>query len=90
MVDPLTKIKPKIARRIYIHDGDLSRFQAEFEPELLPKELGGKCPPYDNALWVKELLYPEQEQQQQQMQTLQPHASNPRRSPSPARRATNR
>eukprot|EP00794_Sanderia_malayensis_P005980 gene5980-6676_t len=101
MVDPLTKMKPKIARRIFIHDGDLSRFQAEFEPGLLPKDLGGTSPPYDNKLWVKEILgteqdqattQPPQTQQQRQMKTLQPSssASNSRRSPSPARRQLNK
>jgi len=83
MVDPLTKIKQKIARRIFIHDGDLSRFNAEFDEDILPKELGGKCPPYDNSLWVKEILEPEQAQQQQsqKLQATQP-TQNQRKSPS--------
>ena len=87
MVDPLTKIKLKIARRIFIHDGDLSRFNAEFDSEILPKELGGKCPPYDNALWVKEILEPEQAQQQQnqKLQALHP-TQNQKKSPSMSRK----
>ena len=87
MVDPLTKIKQKIARRIFIHDGDLSRFNADFDPEILPKELGGKCPPYDNSLWVKEILEPDQAQQSQN-QKLQATQStqNQRKSPSISRK----
>ncbi|XP_065066825.1 retinaldehyde-binding protein 1-like [Rhopilema esculentum] len=91
MVDPLKKIKQKTARRIFIHDGDLSRFQAEFDPEILPKELGGKCPPYDNSLWVKEILEPEQSQQvqNQKAQGLQPPSTpSLRRSPTQTRKVS--
>lgn len=86
MVDPLTKIKQKIARRIYIHDGDLSRFNSEFDSEILPKELGGKCPPYNNALWVNEILEPEQSQSQKMQALQKPATQAQKRSPLTSRK----
>ena len=58
MADPLAQIKLKMAQRIFIHDGDLSRFYNEFSKDILPQELGGSSPSYDNKLWIKELLEP--------------------------------
>ena len=61
-------LKPKLAEHLYIHEGDLTKFYEEFPRKLLPPELGGSTP-YDNKLWIEELLEPEQTEQDTQMQT---------------------
>ncbi|XP_065653644.1 retinaldehyde-binding protein 1-like [Hydra vulgaris] len=68
MINVSAFIKPKLAERLFVHDGDLSIFNNEFPVKYLPKELGGEVV-YDNNIWVKELLEPEKSEQVTQLQT---------------------
>ena len=61
-------LKPKLVERIHIHEGELLSFYEEFPKKYLPEELGGSLP-YDNSVWVEELLEPEQSEQDTQLQT---------------------
>lgn len=69
MTNVLSLLKLKMAERVFIHDGDLTSFHLEFPLDMLPKDLGGSCPEYENDVWVQELLEPEQEEQDTQMKT---------------------
>ena len=68
MINVSSYIKPKLAERLFVHDGDLSIFNNEFPLKYLPKELGGEVV-YDNNIWVEELLEPEKSEQATQLQT---------------------
>ena len=61
-------LKPKLVERIHIHEGELLSFYEEFPKKYLPEDLGGTLP-YDNKVWVEELLEPEQSEQDTQLQT---------------------
>ena len=69
MTNVTTMVKTKIAERVFVHDGDLSKFHEEFPLRMLPSDFGGSNPAYDNTIWVQELLQPEEEEQETQLQT---------------------
>lgn len=78
-------LKDKTKEKIFMHGNNLTTLHAHIHREVLPAELGGSGPPYNNEYWAKQLIGDESFSYSDQQIFWPRHNEEPRSNSSPLR-----